>query len=164
MNKILTHPFKPIFDVNSRILILGTFPSVKSRENNFYYGHPQNRFWKVISALTQTQLPVDVFEKIELLVKNKIAVWDVLRSCQIKGSSDITIKNEIPNDLNSILKYSKIGAIFANGNTAYKLFLKHNKNKYNPSIICLPSTSPANARFRLDALINSWSALLVYLR
>lgn len=163
MNEILEHPFSPIFDENSRILILGTFPSVKSREDCFYYGNPQNRFWKVISAVTKEQLPSGIAGKTELLLKTHISVWDVLKSCRIKGSSDITIKDELPNDFSALFNASHIKAIFTNGNTAYKLFLKHIGDRHNLPINCLPSTSPANAKFRLDDLVRAWSCILTYI-
>ncbi len=150
------HTIEPVFDENSKILILGSFPSVKSRETNFFYGHPQNRFWKVISAVMGDECPITVEEKRAFLLKNNIAVWDVIQSCDIEGSSDSSIKNVTPNDLKNILEQSDIKRIFTNGNTAHKLFLKYNSGM---DAIKLPSTSPANAAFGLERLIESWKAL-----
>ena len=116
------HPFDPIYSNTSRILILGSLPSVKSREQNFFYGHPQNRFWKVISGLMNEPVPVDVEEKRELLLRHDIAIWDVIQSCDIKGSSDSSIKNVTPTDLASIVEHSKITKVFCNGKTSGKLY------------------------------------------
>ncbi len=151
-----THTIEPIYDKNSRILILGSFPSVKSRETRFFYGHPRNRFWKVTSSVMDEECPVTIKDKKEFLLKNSIAVWDVIHSCDIEGSSDSSIKNVTPNDLSIILDNSDIGQIFVNGNTAYKLFLKYNPDK---SAVKLPSTSPANAAFSLERLIEHWKIL-----
>ncbi|MDY3972042.1 MAG: DNA-deoxyinosine glycosylase [Clostridia bacterium] len=150
------HTIEPVYDENSRILILGSFPSVKSREANFFYGHPQNRFWRVVSAVMGEECPKTIAEKKEFLLRNHIAVWDVIASCDIEGSSDSSIKNVTPNDLSKIYVKSEIKKIFTNGNTAYKLFLKYNKGK---NAVKLPSTSPANAAFTLERLIESWSIL-----
>ncbi len=158
----VNHPFKPIYDENSKILILGTIPSVKSRENNFYYGHPQNRFWKTIAGIFGTNLPEDNKKKIELLKNNGIALTDVLQSCLIEGSSDAAIKNGIPRNLDMIMKKSKINAIFCNGSKAHELYMKHNRDKYNLQVFCLPSTSPANAKYRLHALIEQWKIIKNY--
>ncbi|MCI8405241.1 MAG: DNA-deoxyinosine glycosylase [Clostridia bacterium] len=151
-----THTIKPVYDINSRILILGSFPSVKSRETNFFYGHPQNRFWRVVSAVMNEECPGSTDEKKQFLLRNNIAVWDVIHSCDIEGSSDSSIKNVTPNDLNTILDRTEIRQIFTNGNTAYKLFCKYNDGK---TAVKLPSTSPANAAFSIDRLIESWSII-----
>ncbi len=150
------HTIEPVYDKNSRILILGSFPSVKSREANFFYGHPQNRFWKVVSAIAGDKRPESVEEKKAFLLKNHIAVWDVIKSCDIEGSSDSSIKNAAPNDISVILKKTHVKKIFANGGAAYALF-----KKYNPSRDAqkLPSTSPANASYSLQRLIGEWSVL-----
>ncbi len=150
------HTIEPVYDKNSKILILGSFPSVKSREVNFFYGHPQNRFWKVVSAVMGEECPKTVAEKKEFLLRNHIAVWDVIASCDIEGSSDSSIRNVTPNDLSKIYVKSGIKKIFTNGNTAYKLFTKYNKDK---NAVKLPSTSPANASFSLERLIESWRIL-----
>ena len=152
------HNIKPVYDKNSKILILGSFPSVKSREAQFFYGHPQNRFWKVISSITDTKLPGTIEDKRKMLINNNIAVWDVIASCDIEGSSDSSIKNVVVNDLSEILKETNIKTIFLNGGTAYNLFKKYNKD-LNMNIIKLPSTSPANARYSLEMLINDWNII-----
>ena len=143
------HEFDPIFDENSEILILGTFPSVKSREQNFYYGHPQNRFWKVIAALFE--------EKKEMLLRNHIAVYDVIWQCKITGSSDSSIKDVVPADITTIVELSKIRKIYANGKLAEKLFSKYQEKKVGIKAIGLPSTSPANAAYSLERLVEIWS-------
>ena len=153
-----THEFPPVFDGGSRILILGSFPSVKSREQAFYYGHPQNRFWKVISALTGDPLPLTVQEKKELLWRNGIALWDVIESCEIIGSGDSSIRNVVPTDLGVILKAAPIEAIYANGSKAGTLYRKYQEPLYKKRITILPSTSPANAAWSLPRLIESWKS------
>lgn len=152
----IKHEFEPIFDKKSKILILGTLPSVKSREENFYYGHPRNRFWKVISSLVNEEEPKNIQEKREILLKNNIAIWDVISSCDIIGSSDSSIKNVVPSDLSVILNSCDIKAIFANGKTAEKLYNKYIKTKTNMQIIALPSTSPANATYSIEKLTKCW--------
>lgn len=154
----VTHTLEPIYDKDARVLILGTFPSVKSREGKFYYHHPQNRFWKVISILTASEEPDTVPEKKELLLKNQIAVWDVIKSCDIEGSSDSSIKNVVPNDIKQIVDKSQIRAIFANGNKAFTLYNKYCLKSTGCKIIKLPSTSPANASYSLERLVESWRA------
>lgn len=156
----ITHTFEPVFDKHSKILILGTLPSVKSREQNFYYGHPQNRFWKVLATITQSDVPQTIQEKKALLLRSHIAVWDVVQECDIIGSSDASIKNVTPTDLKRILAGSDIKAIFANGKTAAKLYDKFQKNSTGRQIITLPSTSPANAACSLEDLIGKWRAEL----
>ena len=152
----ISHTFSPVYDEHSEILILGSFPSVKSREQGFYYGHPQNRFWKVISSICNQQLPSTIEEKKEMLLKNHIAIWDVIDSCDIIGSSDSSIKNVIPADIVGLLKKTNIKKIFANGKTAGKLYEKFSKEATGLEIIVLPSTSPANAMFSLERLITEW--------
>lgn len=155
----VTHEFEPVFDQNSRVLILGTFPSVKSRENQFYYGHPQNRFWKVMARLTEEAVPQTIEEKKRLLLNHGIAIWDVISSCEIKGSSDSSIRNVVPADLSIILDACDIRRIYANGGTAKKLYDKYSKVKTGREIIGLPSTSPANAAYSLDRLMESWGEI-----
>lgn len=150
------HTIEPIYDKNSKILILGSFPSVKSREANFFYGHPQNRFWKVLASVMNDVCPSTTKEKKAFLIKHNIAVWDVISSCDIEGSSDSSIKNVTPNDLRRILQTAEIKKIFTNGNTAYKLFVKYNSDL---NAVKLPSTSPANAMFSLEKLIEYWRVL-----
>lgn len=158
MDKVL-HPIKPIFNKDSRILILGSFPSVKSREGQFFYHHPQNRFWKVLATIYGQELPKMIPEKINFLIDNQIAVWDVIHSCEIVGSSDSSIKNVVPNDIGSILKQASIERIYANGNKSYELYKKYCYPVISRDIIKLPSTSPANAAFSLDRLVKEWSCI-----
>ena len=164
----LTHEFEPVFDSNSRILILGTFPSVKSRERHFYYGHPQNRFWKVLAAITHEPIPDSIPEKKQLLLSHQIAVWDVIQSCEIIGSSDSSIRNVVPADIPWLLKQAPICAIFGNGAKACELFqryaqplLKENIPKGICSIHKLPSTSPANAAWGLERLVDCWDTKIL---
>lgn len=152
----VVHTFEPIFNDKSEILILGSLPSVKSRENQFYYGHPQNRFWKVIAGMFTEQAPVTIAEKKKFLVEHHIAVWDVIASCDIIGSSDSSIKNVVANDMDEILQQADIRSIFANGNKAYQLFLKYCRKENQPPVYKLPSTSPANAAWNLEKLIAAW--------
>lgn len=153
------HPFPPLYDSNSKILILGSFPSVKSREQMFFYGHPQNRFWKVISAITGDTVPVTIEEKRTLLLKNRIALWDVIASCDITGSSDSSITNVTANDLTVILENSAVSRIFVNGKTAEKYYNKYLRDKLGIDAVCLPSTSPANAQWNIQKLISEWSII-----
>ena len=152
----VSHDFEPVFDENSKVLILGTFPSVKSRENQFYYGHPQNRFWKVNAGLTESEVPQTIEEKKKLLLEHGIAIWDVIESCDIIGSSDSSIKNVVPADIERVVANSKIQNIYANGGTAKKLYEKYGQKKTGREIIGLPSTSPANAAYSLERLLECW--------
>ncbi len=156
--KRIKHTFEPIFNKDSKILILGSLPSVKSREEGFYYGHPQNRFWSVLSSIYNLEIPKIIDEKIEMLINNNIAIWDVIESCDIIGSSD-SIKNVIPADLSKILNNSNIQNIYANGKTASKLYKKYSEKNTGIKIIELPSTSPANATYTLDRLIEAWKVI-----
>lgn len=150
------HTFEPVFDDRSEILILGSFPSVKSRENQFYYGHPQNRFWRVLAGIFKEDVPVTIEEKKAFLLRNHVAVWDVIAACDIAGSSDSSIRNVVPADMDVILKAAPIRGIFANGDKAYQLFLKYCKKEGQPEVHKLPSTSPANAAWKLERLIETW--------
>lgn len=152
----ITHTFEPIYDQESKILILGTFPSVKSREQNFYYGHPQNRFWKLLAALTKEEVPVTIPEKKEFLLRNGIAVWDVVHSCRIEGSSDSSIQDVVANDISDILGSTGITEVFTNGGKAHSLYQKHLYPLCGVEDIKLPSTSPANAAYSLERLIQEW--------
>ena len=152
----IQHPIPPLFDKNSKILILGSFPSVKSREQAFFYGHPQNRFWRVIAHIFNDSIPNTVDEKRTMLLKNNIALWDVIASCDIIGSSDSSIKNVLANDISTILNSAKIEKIIVNGKTAEKYYNKLIKSKINREAICLPSTSPANASWSFEKLVNEW--------
>ncbi len=156
---MLNHPFPPLYDENSKVLILGSFPSVKSREQNFFYGHPQNKFWKVVSAVIGTDTPVTIEEKSKFLHENHIALWDVIASCDITGSSDSSIKNVVANDLTDILKNADIRQIFVNGKTAEKYYNKYIRNTISREVICLPSTSPANAGWSVEKLVEAWTVI-----
>lgn len=153
------HTFGPVYNKNSKILILGSFPSVKSRELNFYYGHPQNRFWKLMSKIYNEEIGDEIDIKKQFLLKNNIALWDTLKSCEIKGSSDASITNVEINNIEELIKKSNISKIIFNGKTAYNLFVKNaDMTKYsNLEIRILPSTSPANAAYSLDKLFDIWS-------
>ena len=154
----MIHPFDPIFNEHSFILILGTFPSEKSRKYGFFYGHPQNRFWKLIASLTKTEIiPKSIDEKKEILIKNGIALWDIIHSCDIIGSSDASITNIVPNDLSKILEFTNIKQIYANGEKAYRIYMKYCHKNIKKDIIKLPSTSPANASYSFARLEKEWS-------
>lgn len=159
---LIAHPIPPLFDNTSKILILGSFPSVKSREGKFFYHHPQNRFWKVISSVYERPLPITVEEKRTMLFDCKLAVWDVIKSCEITGSSDSSIKNVSANDISQILRCAQIKVIVANGNTAHKLYMKYIYPTTGMEALKLPSTSPANAGFGMERLIEAWSYLKQY--
>ena len=157
----LEHTFAPVYDEHSEVLILGSFPSVKSRENRFYYGHPQNRFWKVITRITgESRLPDMVEEKKDLLLRNHIAVWDVIQSCRIIGSSDSSIQNVTVNDISVILNAAPIRGIYANGGKAYELYRKYARQMTGRECVKLPSTSPANAGCRLERLCEAWKQVM----
>ena len=156
---MITHPFPPLYNKDSRILILGSFPSVKSREQMFFYGHPQNRFWKVISSVLECEEPETIEEKKKLLFENGIALWDVIASCEITGSSDSSIRDVKVNDLTKILKEADIRQIYVNGKTAEKYFKKYTKSQINRDAICLPSTSPANAAWTVERLVEKWKVI-----
>lgn len=152
----VVHEFEPIYNEDSKVLILGSFPSVKSRANQFYYGHPQNRFWKVLAAIFESNPLNTIEEKKAFLLEHGIAIWDVIASCDITGSSDSSIKNVVTTDLRVILEHAHIERIYANGATAAKLFHKYQEPVVQREIICLPSTSPANAGYSLERLIEKW--------
>ncbi len=152
----LRHEFPPVWDSSSEILILGSFPSVKSREEGFFYGHPRNRFWDVIAAVTGHPKPVTMEEKKALLLSSHIAVWDVIGSCEIRGSSDSSIRHVAANDISGILAHAPIRKILANGKTAAKLYETYIFPNIQIPIIPLPSTSPANAVWTLEKLIDRY--------
>lgn len=162
------HEFKPIFDDYSKILILGTMPSVKSRETHFYYGHPRNRFWKVLASITEwngstgefIRQPETIEEKKQMLLSTGIAIWDVVSSCEIEGSSDSSISNVVPNNITELMKKTRIDRIYANGAKAEELYLKYCFENSSRKIIKLPSTSPANAAYSLERLIEIWKSKL----
>lgn len=155
----VTHTFGPVYDENAKILILGSMPSAKSREQQFYYGHPQNRFWKMLARLFEETEPKDITQKCALLLRNRIALWDVIASCDIVGSSDSSIKNVKENNMRVILDKAEIQAIFLNGGKAYELFIKYCQKYLQedaPELVKLPSTSPANASWSLEKLTEVW--------
>lgn len=155
----LTHTFAPVFNKDSKVLILGSFPSVKSRENNFYYGHPQNRFWKVLARIFEADVPQTIEEKRTFLLGHHIAVWDVIESCTIIGSSDSSIKDVVVNDFSKILEKSSIEKIYVNGGKAYELYHKYAQQQTGIEAVKLPSTSPANAAWNVDRLCQEWDVI-----
>jgi hypoxanthine-DNA glycosylase len=156
---MIAHPIAPVYDEDARILILGSFPSVKSRQVGFYYGHPQNRFWRVLAALWEETVPASTEEKRSFLLRHHIALWDVIASCEITGSSDSSIRDVTPNDLSPILNSCPIETIYTNGATAGKLYRRYQEPILQRPAILLPSTSPANASWSLERLISAWSIL-----
>ena len=158
-----THPFKPIFDKNSKILILGSFPSVISRKFGFYYANPQNRFWRVLAGILNAPLPASTNEKINFLLDHRIAIYDAAISCEIKGSSDAKMTAVLPANLEPIFSGAHIAQVFANGGKAYEICKKYLEDEILKAtknvVIKLPSTSPANAKFSIDKLANEWSAI-----
>ena len=155
----IDHPFGPLYGPDSRILILGSFPSIKSREQNFFYGHPQNRFWKVISALFAQDLPRTIPEKKELILSHGLALWDSIASCVITGSSDASIREVRANDLRIILDNAPIERICCNGRKSHEMYCKYILPQLGREAICLPSTSPANAQWSLEKLVDAWSVI-----
>ena len=158
---MVVHPIPPVYDAHSRVLILGSFPSVKSRENRFFYGHPQNRFWKVLAGVYECAVPLTIEEKKAMLLAYGIALWDVIASCEIEGSADSTIKHVVPNDVGQILEAADIGHIFVNGKTAEKYYNRYLRHRLGRDAICLPSTSPANAAWNLERLIEQWRMIRI---
>ena len=157
------HTLEPIYNQNSKVLILGSMPSVKSREVGFYYGHPRNRFWSTLSKVYNEEIKDTKEDKVKFLIKHNIALFDVLKSCEITSSSDATIKNPVPNDISNILKNSNIKAIFTTGTKAYTLYQKYIYPKTKIKAIPLPSTSPANSRKDIEEiLIKSYSQIKDY--
>ncbi len=153
------HPFGPLFNEQSRILILGSFPSVKSREQQFFYGHPQNRFWKVMAMLYEQEVPVTIPQKRELILSHGLALWDSIASCVITGSSDASIREVRANDLRVILDHCPIARICCNGRKSHEMYEKYILPVTGVEAECLPSTSPANAQWSLDRLAEAWSVL-----
>ncbi len=151
------HPFEPVWNRESEILILGSFPSVKSREEKFFYGHPRNRFWTVLSKLIGIDTPKTIEEKKDMLLSNHIALWDVIGSCDICGSADSSIRNAVPNDIGYIIGNSKISRVFTNGATADRLYKKYIFPATGIEAVRLPSTSPANAAKSVDELVKEWA-------
>ncbi len=159
MSEHIVHPFPPLFDENSEVLILGSFPSVKSREQCFFYGHKQNRFWRVVASVFGEEIPDSIEEKKAMLKKHKIALWDVIHECDIEGSADSSVKNAVPNDISVILNNSKVKRIFVNGKLAEKMYKKYIEPQTGIKAVVLPSTSPANAAVKLDKLILNWKII-----
>ena len=157
----MLHPIDPVFDKDSKVLILGSFPSVRSREAGFFYGHPQNRFWKVTAGVFGDEVPQTTEEKKAFLLRNHIALWDVIGSCDIDGSSDASIRNVTVNDIGLILKTADIRAIFLNGKKAFSLYQKYMYPVVKREGICLPSTSPANAAWSVEKLTGEWKKILL---
>ncbi len=156
---MVVHNIPPVFDKNSEILILGSFPSVKSRETKFFYGHKQNRFWKIVAEIFDCSVPQTVNEKKRFLIDNHIALWDVIAQCEITGSSDLSIKNAEANNLDIILNSANIKKIFVNGKTAERYYNKYLFEKIGINAVCLPSTSPANAAYSFEKLKKEWSKI-----
>lgn len=150
------HTFEPVWNRESKRLILGSLPSVKSREQGFYYGHPQNRFWKVLAGLFDWEEPRTIDEKKKMLLENHTAIWDVIDSCEIKGSSDSSIRSVRAADIGSLIEQSGIKKIYANGKTAAKLYNRYVYPETGVPVIELPSTSPANAVYSLERLLEVW--------
>lgn len=159
MEQRINHPFGPLFDQHSRTLILGSFPSVKSREQQFFYGHPQNRFWKVIAALYGQEPPKTIPEKRALILSHGLALWDSIASCVITGSSDASIREVRANDLRIILDHSPIERIYCNGRKSHEMYEKYIRPVIGREAGCLPSTSPANAQWSLEKLVAAWAVL-----
>ena len=159
----VTHTLEPVFDGRSRILVLGTIPSVKSREEGFYYGNPRNRFWAVVSGILGCPVPKTITQKKEMLANAGIALFDVLAACDISGSADTSIKNPAPNDFSEIFNKANIRMVFTNGKKAYALYQKLCFPKTRRECRALPSTSPANAAMTLSGLQESWAQILDYL-
>lgn len=153
------HGIDPVYDADSRVLILGSFPSVASREVGFFYGHRQNRFWRVMSIVTGEKLPETINEKKALLINNGIALWDVISSCDIEGSADSSIRNVSANDLSPIFTAARIQKVFCNGKKAQALYDKYLLPVWGIQSVCLPSTSPANAAYSLERLASEWKQI-----
>ena len=161
--KTILHPLEPCFTKESKILILGSFPSVKTREYGFFYGHPQNRFWRVMEILFNEELANSIATRKDFLSRHKIALYDSIYQCDIVGSSDASIKNVVPSDLSRIIKGADIKEVILNGATSYKYYKKYYEKDLGLEGVKLPSTSPANARYSLDDLVNEWRVILKYL-
>ena len=160
MSEHQVHPFPPLYDAQSRILILGSFPSIKSREGQFFYHPPQNRFWQVLARVLSEETPRTIEEKSAMLHRNHIALWDVIASCEITDSADSSIRSVIPNDLSPIFQAAEIQAVFCNGGTSYTYYQKYAKAQTGFEAVKLPSTSPANAAWSLDRLAEAWEQIV----
>ena len=180
---LIQHPIPPVWNEQSRVLILGTMPSPKSRQAGFFYMHPQNRFWSVISNVfeeefeipnkdlrtgtTETTITAAITERRDFLLRHKLAMWDVLAACKIEGAADSTIRDAVPNDFTQIFESARIHDVFCTGKTAYELWKKYCTNKYeqryNLTAHCLPSTSPANAQWKLEKLFEEYKTITLFL-
>ena len=160
MKTEISHPFPALYNESSRILILGSFPSVKSREQRFFYGHPQNRFWRVTAGVLGCPVPQDIPEKRAMLLNNGIALWDSIARCVIEGSSDASIEQVVPNDLSPIFAAADIRRVFCNGKKSWEMYHRYIEPNIGYSAVCLPSTSPANASWSLERLILVWKEQL----
>jgi hypoxanthine-DNA glycosylase len=158
----IKHTFAPVYDKNSKILILGTIPSPKSRENGFYYSHPQNKFWKILAEIFFEKIPFTITEKKSLLLRRHIALWDVLQSCYIENADDSSIKEPIVNDISQILYKSNINVIFTTGKKSYSLYKKYCEPQIRKKAIYLPSTSPANCIYSYTQIKNAYLEILKY--
>ena len=155
----IVHPIPPLYDINSKRLILGRFPSIKSREAMFFYGHPQNRFWKLLAMIYNEPAPVTIEEKSKLILSHNLALWDSIRSCTITGSSDSSVKDVVPNDLSVILSNSRVEKIFCNGALSHKMYMKYIYPQTLIEAVKLPSTSPANAAYSIERLYEQWKII-----
>ena len=163
-SSIIIHSISPVYDQNSQVLLLGTMPSPKSREAGFFYGHPQNRMWPVLSRLFGEDVPASTEDRRTFLLRHHIAMWDVLASCAIRGADDSSIRNPVPNDLRPILEAAPIAAIFTTGKKAYSLYRRHILPTTGREALCLPSTSPANCRYEtIETLTEAYKIILPYL-
>ena len=160
MSERILHPFPPLFDSESRTLILGSFPSVKSREAMFFYGHPQNRFWRLTALLCHEDTPLTIEEKSSLILRHHLALWDSIQSCTITGSSDSSVRDVVPNDLRVIFDNSKTERVFCNGALSHKMYMKYIYPQTGIAAVKLPSTSPANAAYSLERLAESWRVIM----
>ena len=163
MSERIIHPLEALYNENSKVLVLGSFPSVKSREVSFFYGHPRNRFWKVIPALFGEEEPLTIEKKKELILRRNLALWDSIHSCEITGSSDSSVRNVVPNDISKIIGNSKVSKVFCNGALSHKMYMKYIFPDTKIEAVKLPSTSPANAAYSLDKLIEEWKIIQEYL-
>ena len=161
-HETIPHPLQPLFQADSKVLILGSFPSVKTREYGFFYGHPQNRFWPLLERIYGVNLSVDIEERKAFLLQHHLAVYDVIYRCDIVGSSDASIQNVVPSDLSPIFKKADIKQVFCNGGTAYRYYRKYQEQKAGFKAIQLPSTSPANARYSMEDLYVQWKVIREY--
>lgn len=154
------HTIPPLYDSESRVLLLGSIPSPKSREVGFFYGHPQNRFWRVLAAVLGEPLPQTIEEKRAMCLKHHVALWDTIARCDIAGASDTSIRNAVPNDIGKLVRESRISRIFATGGKSAELYRKLIEPQLHIPITQLPSTSPANAAWSLERLIEAYRVIL----